>query len=99
MGNTHSIAGHACFLNALDNNTDLVTFRDDVFYNFRGLPSYNLAYPVHPAVITYPERTAQVAEIVRCAIESNHHVQAYSGGHSYGNYGMHHDEYKKVLPR
>ncbi|CAG8087660.1 unnamed protein product [Penicillium salamii] len=88
MGNSQSIAGRSCFLSALGNNTDLVTFRGDILYEMRGLPSYNLAIPVRPAVITYPKTTSQVAEIVRCAAESDYKVQAYSGGHSYGNYGL-----------
>jgi len=90
MGNTNSIAGRSCFMAAVGNNSNLATFRGDILYEFRAPPSFNLAYPVHPAVITYPETTAQVAEIVRCAVESNYHIQAYSGGHSYGNYGMQH---------
>ena len=88
MGNSQSIAGRSCFLSAVGNNTDLVTFRGDILYEMRGLPSYNLAIPVRPAVITYPRTTTQVVDIVRCAVESDYKVQAYSGGHSYGNYGM-----------
>ncbi|CAG7928911.1 unnamed protein product [Penicillium olsonii] len=88
MGNSQSIAGRSCFLSAVGNNTDLVTFRGDILYEMRGLPSYNLAIPVRPAVITYPRTTTQVVDIVRCAVESDYKVQAYSGGHSYGNYGL-----------
>lgn len=88
MGNSNSLPGRSCFLSAVGNNTDLVDFRGDILYEIRGLPSYNLACPVLPSVITYPKTTQQVAEIVRCAAESNYKVQAYSGGHSYGNYGM-----------
>lgn len=87
MGNSNSIAGRSCFLSAVGNDTNLAIFRGDILYEIRGLPSFNLAYPVHPAVITYPKNTTQVAEIVRCAVESDYKVQAYSGGHSYGNYG------------
>ncbi|KAJ5352602.1 CAZyme family AA7 [Penicillium brevicompactum] len=88
MGNSNSLPGRSCFLSAVGNNTDLVDFRGDILYEIRGLPSYNLACPVLPSVITYPKTTQQVAEIVRCAAESNYKVQAYSGGHSYGNYGL-----------
>ena len=88
MGNTSSVAGRECFMAAVGGNPTMATFRGDLLYEFRALPSYNLAIPVHPAVITYPNTTSQVAEIVRCAVERNYRVQAYSGGHSYGNYGM-----------
>lgn len=73
---------------AVGGNPNMATFRGDLLYEFRALPSYNLAIPVHPEVITYPKNTTQVAEIVRCAVKGNYQVQAYSGGHSYGNYGM-----------
>ncbi|KAJ5446349.1 FAD-binding type 2 [Penicillium cf. griseofulvum] len=88
MGNTSSVAGRECFMAAVGGNPNMATFRGDFWYEFRALPSYNLAIPVHPEVITYPTTTTQVAEIVRCAVEENYRVQAYSGGHSYGNYGM-----------
>ncbi|KAJ9489608.1 hypothetical protein VN97_g3665 [Penicillium thymicola] len=88
MGNTSSVAGRECFMAAVGGNPAMATFRGDPLYEFRALPSYNLAMPVHPAVITYPNTTSQIAEIVRCAVERNYRVQAYSGGHSYGNYGL-----------
>ncbi|KAK4862494.1 hypothetical protein LT330_002627 [Penicillium expansum] len=88
MGNTSSVAGRECFMAAVGGNPTMATFRGDLLYEFRALPSYNLAIPVHPSVITYPNTTTQVAEIVRCAVDTNYRVQAYSGGHSYGNYGL-----------
>lgn len=90
MGNTSSVAGRECFMAAVGGNPNMATFRGDFSYEFRALSSYNLAIPVHPDVITYPTTTTQVAEIVRCAVERDYRVQAYSGGHSYGNYGMKH---------
>ncbi|KZN93018.1 Reticuline oxidase [Penicillium chrysogenum] len=88
MGNTSSVAGRECFMAAVGGNPDMAIFRGDLLYQFRALPSYNQAIPVHPEVITCPNDTTQVAEIVRCAVEANYRVQAYSGGHSYGNYGL-----------
>lgn len=87
MGNISSIPGHDCLLKAVGHNADLVAFRGDSFFQFHALPLYNLNFPVAPAVITYPKTTDQVAAIVRCAADHNYEVQAYSGGHSYGNYG------------
>ncbi|OQE31126.1 hypothetical protein PENFLA_c002G05837 [Penicillium flavigenum] len=88
MGNTSSVAGRECFMAAVGGNPNMATFRGDLLYQFWALPSYNQAIPVHPEVITYPNNTTQVAEIVRCAVVANYRVQAYSGGHSYGNYGL-----------
>jgi FAD/FMN-containing dehydrogenase len=87
MGNTGSVPGRDCFIAAVGNDSNLATFHGDLLYEFRGLPAYNLAIPVTPKVITFPKTTDQVAEIVRCAVKDNYRVQAYSGGHSYGNYG------------
>ena len=87
MGNYPSTTGHNCFLAAVGHNTDLVAFRDDPFFRLQ-IPLYNLNLPVVPAVITFPETSSQVAEVVRCAETNGYKVQAYSGGHSYGNYGI-----------
>lgn len=87
MGNTHSIAGHDCFLAAVGNSSDLVAFPGDPMSGSRS-PVYNLNFPVAPAVLTYPKTSEQVAEIVRCAASNGYKVQARSGGHSYGNYGL-----------
>lgn len=87
MGNTHSIAGQDCFLAAVGNNTGLVAFRGDALFSTR-IPLYNLDYPVTPVALTYPQTSDQVAEIVRCAVGNGYKVQARSGGHSYGNYGL-----------
>ncbi|KAJ5142848.1 uncharacterized protein N7515_001635 [Penicillium bovifimosum] len=88
MGNTSSVPGRECFMAAVGNDPNLATFQGDLFYEFRASPSYNLAIPVSPKVITFPKTTDQVAEIVRCAVKNEYRVQAYSGGHSYGNYGL-----------
>jgi FAD/FMN-containing dehydrogenase len=46
-----------------------------------------LALEVVPAAVTYPETTEHVAEIIRCATETDMKVQPTSGEHSYANYG------------
>jgi FAD binding domain len=48
---------------------------------------YNLNIPVNPSAVTYPETTAHVQAIVKCAAQYKYQVQAKSGGHSYGNFG------------
>lgn len=88
MGNAHSgIAGHDCFLAAVGHNSNLIAFHGDLLFGSRS-PAYNLNFPVVPAVLTYPQNSEQVADIVRCAVNNGYKVQARSGGHSYGNYGL-----------
>ncbi len=48
---------------------------------------YNLDYQFTPAAIVFPKTANQVADAVKCAVESGVQVQPRSGGHSYGNYG------------
>lgn len=71
---------------ALDNDDNLYAFPSDALYQIRDVKPYNLDWPFRPAAITYPKTTAQVAAIVRCAVEAKLKVQARGGGHSYANY-------------
>jgi hypothetical protein len=71
---------------ALDNDGDLYAFPGDALYQFKNVKPYNLDRLVKPAAITYPKTTAQIAAIVRCAVEFKVKVQPRGGGHSYGNY-------------
>lgn len=87
MGIGHSSLARDCLLAAVGNNSALLSFKDDPFFHAH-IPLYNLNLPVVPAAITYPESSQQVADIVRCGAKYDYKVQAYSGGHSYGNYGM-----------
>lgn len=88
MGNTTSSPAHQCLLSAVGNNSNLVAFKDVPFYQINDVKLYNLNFPVTPAAVTFPETTEQVAEIVKCAADGGYKVQAKSGGHSYGNYGI-----------
>ncbi|KAJ5675572.1 hypothetical protein N7462_008469 [Penicillium macrosclerotiorum] len=90
MGNTHSIAGHDCFMAAVSHNPGLVAFNGDPFFHSRVPPLYNTNVPVTPALVTFPETSSQVAQIVQCAAANGYKVQARSGGHSYGNHGRFH---------
>ncbi|KAF9893532.1 hypothetical protein FE257_010844 [Aspergillus nanangensis] len=65
-----------------------VAFEGDILYQATAVKRYNLDIDLTPAAVTYPESAAEVAEVVRCAAQSGLHVQAISGGHSYGNYGL-----------
>ncbi|KAG7419434.1 FAD-linked oxidoreductase sorD [Fusarium oxysporum f. sp. rapae] len=49
---------------------------------------FNLEFPVIPAAVICPQNVIEVSETVKCAKQSGLKVQAKSGGHSYGNYGL-----------
>ncbi|KAJ5949140.1 hypothetical protein N7454_000724 [Penicillium verhagenii] len=87
MGITHSSVVHDCLLSAVGNNANLLAFQGDFLFT-SNIPRYNLEFPVIPTAITYPQTTEQVAAIVKCAATHDIKVQAYSGGHSYANYGL-----------
>ncbi|KAJ5826416.1 hypothetical protein N7474_003554 [Penicillium riverlandense] len=65
-----------------------VAFPSDPFYQISDVKPYNLNIAVTPAAVAFPASSAQVAAIVKCAADRGYHVQAKSGGHSYGNYGL-----------
>ncbi|KAJ5710986.1 FAD linked oxidase N-terminal [Penicillium malachiteum] len=65
-----------------------VAFPDALLYQAVDVNRYNLNIPVTPAAVTFPTSSKQVASIVKCASDNGYPVQARSGGHSYGNYGM-----------
>jgi FAD/FMN-containing dehydrogenase len=88
MGNAQSIPGHECLLAAVGHNPSLVVFQGDTLSQLRMPHLYNLDRPVAPIAVTFPENSEQVGSIVQCAAENGYKVQARSGGHSYGNYGM-----------
>jgi FAD/FMN-containing dehydrogenase len=73
---------------ALGGDEALYAFPGKPFYQIDNVKPYNLSIPIKPAAITYPKTSAQVAAIIKCAVDANLKVQARSGGHSYGNYCM-----------
>ena len=73
---------------ALEGQDDLVAFPTKLLYQFEDAKPYNLDYPIIPAAVTYPTSPEQIAKIIQFASSANLKVQARSGGHSYGNYGM-----------
>lgn len=89
MGNTTSIAaGRDCLISAVGGNAAHVAFQDQLLYQATAVDVYNLNIPVTPAAVTYPQSADEVAAVVKCASEYDYKVQARSGGHSFGNYGM-----------
>lgn len=65
-----------------------VAFPGDLFYQTVDVNRYNLNIPVTPAAVTFPTSSQQVAAVVKCAADNGYPVQAKSGGHSFGNYGV-----------
>ncbi|KAK2757092.1 hypothetical protein FQN54_005061 [Arachnomyces sp. PD_36] len=88
MGNTTSTVGRECLLSAVGGNGAFVSFQDEPLYDITAVHEFNLNFPVEPAAVTYPETTEQVSAIVKCAAQFDFKVQARSGGHSFGNYGL-----------
>lgn len=86
MGAAQSTAVNSCLLAAVGNSSSAVAFNGDLLFSSH-VRRVNLDIPVAPVAITYPESAEQVAGIVKCAADHNVKVQAFSGGHSYGNYG------------
>ncbi|KAJ5287256.1 FAD linked oxidase N-terminal [Penicillium angulare] len=76
-----------CLRNAVTDGGS-VAFPDALLYQEVDVNRYNLNIPVTPAAVTFPTSTDQVAAIVKCAADNGYPVQAKSGGHSYGNYGL-----------
>ncbi len=73
---------------ALGGDKELYALPGNPLYALNDVKLYNLSIPIKPAAVTYPKTVAQVAAIVRCAVEAGLKVQARSGGHSYANYCM-----------
>lgn len=76
-----------CLVAAVGGNSSLVAFPSQANYSSIVEP-FNLNFPVTPAAVAFPCTAIQVAALVDCAVASNYKVQAKSGGHNAGNYGM-----------
>ncbi|KAH8836403.1 hypothetical protein MCOR07_001409 [Pyricularia oryzae] len=65
-------------------------FNNDPLYQLTWVKPYNLdsTAAVSPIAVVRPKTVEQVAGVVKCAASNGKKVQAKSGGHSYGNYGL-----------
>ncbi|KGO42334.1 FAD-binding, type 2 [Penicillium expansum] len=89
MGNTTSIGVvRDCLTSAVGGVAAHVAFQDTLLYQTSAVKPYNLNVPVTPAAVTYPQSANEVAAIVKCASDYDYKVQARSGGHSFGNFGL-----------
>jgi FAD/FMN-containing dehydrogenase len=65
-----------------------VALPDKPLYQLIDVRPYNLDIAVSPLAVTYPGSNEDVAAVIKCATTNSAKVQARSGGHSYGNYGL-----------
>jgi FAD/FMN-containing dehydrogenase len=77
-----------CLVKAVDDDAGRVAWKTKFLFEVTDVHRYNLRYNTKPLAITYPKTPQEVAEIVKCAAADDVAVQARSGGHSFGNYGM-----------
>ncbi|KAF4991022.1 hypothetical protein FGRMN_8101 [Fusarium graminum] len=87
MGNRNSSPIRDCLDAICTNRSACVTYPDQPLFAWWAKP-FNIEFPVIPAAIIRPENTIEVSETVKCAKQHGYRVQAKSGGHSYGNYGL-----------
>ncbi|KAK3681809.1 hypothetical protein B0T22DRAFT_434159 [Podospora appendiculata] len=59
-----------------------------ILYQDQWVHRYNLDYEVEPVAVIRPQSAKDISGIIMCATQHNVKVQAKSGGHSYGNYGL-----------
>jgi FAD/FMN-containing dehydrogenase len=57
-------------------------------YQIAWVKPYNLDIEVTPVAVIRPTTAEDISAIVKCAVSNNVKVQAKSGGHSYGNFGL-----------
>lgn len=76
-------------LNAVSGDRRLLTFPEQSFYRL-AIVGCNLEIAIRPMAILFPKTVEHIQGIVGCAKEFGLHIQARSGGHSYGNYSEYH---------
>jgi len=78
----------SCLNSVCNGRADCVAYPDTFLYQVNWVDRYNLAIPVQPVAVTRPQNAQDVSGFVKCAADNKVRVQAKSGGHSYGNYGL-----------
>ncbi|KAL2264184.1 hypothetical protein VTK26DRAFT_890 [Humicola hyalothermophila] len=77
-----------CLESVGNGRADFAGFPGSPTYQPSWVRPYNLDLQVVPAAVVRPQTAEDVSGIVKCAAENGVKVQAKSGGHSYGNYGL-----------
>ncbi|CAM1505033.1 Fc.00g106700.m01.CDS01 [Cosmosporella sp. VM-42] len=88
MGNHQSNPLTTCLDAVCAGRSSCVSYPGDLLYQLTWVKPYNLDIPVTPAAVIRPRNAEEVSSIVNCARENGAKVQARSGGHSFGNFGI-----------
>ncbi|RKU47791.1 hypothetical protein DL546_006876 [Coniochaeta pulveracea] len=87
MGNSGSSL-QTCLNNVCNNRTNCVSYPSNPLYQIAWVKPYNLDIEVTPVAVIRPTTAQDISAIVKCAVANDVKVQAKSGGHSYGNFGL-----------
>ncbi|KHN99755.1 FAD-binding, type 2 [Metarhizium album ARSEF 1941] len=88
MGNGQSSPLQQCLNTVCSGRGGCAGYPSDPLYQTSWVKPYNAAIKVTPIAVIRPNTADEVAAAVKCAVQCNVHVQAKSGGHSYGNFGQ-----------
>lgn len=87
MGQGHS-ALQTCINGIANGRSGFAAYPSQPLYQLAWVKPYNLDIKVHPEAVVRPKDSNDVAEVIKCATQNGYKVQAKSGGHSFGNYGL-----------
>ncbi|KAB5523148.1 hypothetical protein GE09DRAFT_977020 [Coniochaeta sp. 2T2.1] len=87
MGNSESSL-QTCLNNVCNGRASCVRYAGDPLYQLAWVKPYNLDIGVTPVAVVRPQTAEDISAIVKCATANKVKIQAKSGGHSYGNYGL-----------
>ncbi|KAL2020035.1 hypothetical protein VTK56DRAFT_8938 [Thermocarpiscus australiensis] len=90
MGNSPSTlsALEQCITTVGNGRLGFAGFPSDPFYQVTWVQPYNLDIQISPAAVVRPQTAEDISGVIKCAAANDVKVQAKSGGHSYGNYGL-----------
>ncbi|CCC10462.1 hypothetical protein SMAC4_08015 [Sordaria macrospora] len=77
-----------CINGIADGRGGFAAYPNQPLYQLSWVKPYNLDIKVVPEAVVRPKDTNDVAEVIKCATKNGYKVQAKSGGHSFGNYGL-----------
>ncbi|KAG6016071.1 hypothetical protein E4U54_002396 [Claviceps lovelessii] len=87
MGVGPSTPLQQCLNTVCDGRSSCVGYPSQSLYQTLWVKPYNRAITVTPVAVIRPKTADEVADAIKCAVKEKIHVQARSGGHSYGNFG------------
>ncbi|KAK3940232.1 FAD-binding domain-containing protein [Diplogelasinospora grovesii] len=89
MGNSASVSAlEKCISTVGNGRVGFAAYPSNPLYQISWVKPYNLDISVNPAAVVRPQSAQDIAGVIQCAATNNAKVQAKSGGHSYGNYGL-----------